>query len=95
MRVLSLAEAKAQLSRLIADLETADDEITITKNGRAAAVLLSHDEFERWRETLAILSDNELRAEVHRGIRSLKRGHAKTLSTRDLDRLFASGRRGA
>jgi prevent-host-death family protein len=95
MRILPLAEAKARLSQLVAELETTDDEVTITKNGRAAAVLVSHDEFERWRETLEILSDDELRAEVRKGIRDLKRGRAKTFSTRDLDRLFASRRRGA
>jgi len=89
MRVLPLAEAKARLSQLVAELETADEEVTITKNGRAAAVLLSFDEFERWRETLAILSDAEFRAEIRRGIRQLKRGQAKTFTRRDLDRLFA------
>ncbi len=52
MRVIPLAEVKARLSQLVAELETADDEVMITKNGRAAAVLVSHDEFERWRETL-------------------------------------------
>ncbi len=94
MRILPLAEAKARLSELVAGLEKADDEVTITKNGRAAAVLVSHDEFERWRETLDILSDDEMRGEVRKGIRDLKRRKAKSFTTRDLDRLFASGRRG-
>jgi prevent-host-death family protein len=93
MRVLPLADAKARLSQLVAELESADDEITITKNGRAAAVLVSHEEFERWRETLEILSDSALRAEVRKGIRELKRGRAKTFSPRDLDRLFAGRQR--
>jgi antitoxin YefM len=69
--------------------------VTITKNGRAAAVLLSFDEFERWRETLDILSDDELRAEVRKGIRQLKRGTAKTFTVRDLERLFANRQGGA
>jgi prevent-host-death family protein len=93
MRVLPLAEAKARLSQLVAELESADDEITITKNGRAAAVLVSHEEFERWRETLEILSDPQLRTEIRKGIRELRRGSAKTFAARDLDRLFASRQR--
>ncbi len=94
MRILPLAEAKARLSELVAHLQTADDEVTITKNGRAAAVLVSHEEFERWRETLEILSDEDMRAEVRRGMRELKQGRAKTFRSRDLDRLFAGRRKG-
>ena len=90
MRVLPLAEAKARLSQLVADLEANDDEITITKNGRAAAVLLSHEEFESWRETLEILADDELRNEVRKGIRALEGGRAKAYGSRELDRLFAT-----
>ncbi len=95
MRVLPLAEAKARLSQLVAAVETTEEEVTITKNGRAAAVLVSYDEFERWKETAHILTDKELLAEVRRGIASLKRGRAKLFQSQDLDRLFASpGRRG-
>jgi prevent-host-death family protein len=95
MRVLPLAEAKARLSQLVAELEMSDEEVTITKNGRAAAVLVSFDEFERWRETLAVLSDPELRREIRKGIRDLKRGRAKTFTDRELNRLFATPNGGA
>lgn len=88
MRILPLAEAKARLSELVADVERDDDEVTITKNGRAAAVLVSYEEFERWRETATILADRALLKEVRRGIASLKRGRAKLFGTRALDRLF-------
>lgn len=92
MRILPLAEAKAKLSQLVAEVESTDDEVTITKNGRAAAVLVSYDEFERWKETAEILSDRQLFAEVRRGMASLKRGRARIFRTRDLDRLFAPRR---
>ena len=95
MRVLPLAEVKAKLSQLVTDLQTADDEVTITRNGRAAAVLVSHEEFERWKETLEILSDERLRTEVRKGIRELAQGRAKTFKSHDLDRLFAGRRKGA
>jgi len=89
MRILPLAEAKARLSELVADVVTTDEEVTITKNGRAAAVLISYEEFESWKETLAILSNRELLAEITKGQEELKRGRAKIFDKRGLDRLFA------
>ena len=88
MRVLPLAEAKAKLSRLISEVTELEEEITITRNGRAAAVLVSHDEFQRWKEAAAILEDPEFLAEIRKGIADLKRGRGRTFRGRDLDRLF-------
>ena len=92
MRTLPLAEAKATLSKLVNDLAATDEEVTITRNGRAAAVLVSADEFARWRETVEIMSDPEFLDEVRRGIARLGRGRVKRFRTRDLDRLFGSVR---
>jgi len=89
MRILPLAEAKARLSELVADIVTTDEEVTITKNGRAAAVLVSYEEFESWKETLTILSNRELLTEIAKGQMELKRGRAKNFDERGLDRLFA------
>lgn len=74
MKTLPLAEAKATLSRLIDRVATMDEQIMITRNGRPAAVLVSPDEYEGWKETQAIRSDRELMAEIRRGLRTLKRG---------------------
>ena len=41
METLSLSEAKINLSRLIDKVNTTDEEIVITKNGRPAAILVS------------------------------------------------------
>ena len=49
-RVLSLSEAKTHLARLVADCEKDVEELVITRNGRPAAVLISADEYEGWRE---------------------------------------------
>lgn len=74
MKTLPLAEVKAKLSRLIDQVAETDEQIVITRNGRPAAVLISPDEYEGWRETQAIRSDRELMAEIRRGLRALKRG---------------------
>jgi len=72
METLSLSEAKMKLSELIERVQTTDTEVVITKNGRPAAVLVSPDEFDGWKETAEIKSDKELMAEIKKGISDLK-----------------------
>jgi prevent-host-death family protein len=86
MKTLSLSEAKMKLSALLDSIGTTDEEVVITKNGRPAAVLVSPDEFESWRETQAVLSDNELMGEIKKGLSALKK---KRTSLYTLDELFA------
>ena len=74
MKTFPLAEAKAQLSRLVNRVAGTDEEILITRHGRPAAILVSPDEYEAWRETRAVRSDPELMAEIRRGLRALKKG---------------------
>ena len=73
MEILSLSEAKMKLSELIEKVQSTDAEVVITKNGRPAAVLVSPDEFEGLRETIAIKSDEDLMAEIKKGISALKK----------------------
>jgi len=73
METLSLSEAKMKLSELIERVQSTDAEIVITKNGRPAAVLVSPDEFEAWRETIAIKADGDLMLEIKKGITALKK----------------------
>jgi len=74
MKTLPLAEVKAKLSRLVDEVSEMDEQVVITRNGRPAAVLVSPEEYESWKETLAIRSDRELMAEIRRGLRALARG---------------------
>ena len=84
MKLMPLSEVKAKLGRLVAEIEARDEGIIITRNGRAAAVLLSADQFEGWRETVEILADKELMKEIRRGLRAPKR----TLTRRQVATLF-------
>ena len=85
MKTLSLSEAKMKLSALIDSIGVTDEEVIITKNGRPAAVLVSPDEFESWRETLVVRSDNELMEEINTWLDALKK---KKASLYTLDELF-------
>ena len=90
MRILPLAEAKSKLSQLVSDVETNDDEITITRNGKAVAVLVSHEDFERWKETAEIMGDPEFLARIRKGMKELEKGRARRFDAAALDRLFGA-----
>jgi antitoxin YefM len=77
-RVLSLSEAKAHLSRLVADCEKDEEELVITRNGRPAAVLISAEEYAGWRETREIMRNRSLMKEIRRGLRQLEKGRRFT-----------------
>jgi len=73
MKILSLSEAKIKLSQLIEQVNSTDEEIVITKNGRPSAVLISPDEYEGWKETIKIKSDQDFMKEIKRGLSALKK----------------------
>ena len=87
MKTLSLSEAKMKLSGLIEKVSATDEEIIITKNGRPAAVLVSPDEFESWKETIAVRSDTALMQEIKKGLKVLRSKKAKLYT---LEELFTS-----
>jgi len=84
MKTLSLSEAKIKLSKLVESVSGVDEEIVITKNGRPAAVLVSPDEFESWRETTNVRFDKELMQEIREGLAELKEGTASLYSLENL-----------
>ena len=67
MKTLPLSEAKAKLSSLVERVGNTDEEIVITKNGRPAAILMSPDEFDSWKETIAVRNDKVLIKEIKAG----------------------------
>lgn len=84
MKTLSLSEAKMKLSSLVEAVHSTDEEVVITKNGSPAAVLISPDEFEGWKETIAIRSDADFMAEIKKGLASLKKGKTKLYTLEEL-----------
>ena len=84
MKTLSVSEAKMKLSGLIDTVNATDEEILITKNGRAAAVLVSPEEFESLKETIAVRSDLTLMKEIRKGLKTLKMKKAKIFTLEEL-----------
>ncbi|MEV2277491.1 prevent-host-death family protein [Nocardiopsis sp. CNR-923] len=66
MMTLPLAEARNNLSKIIDDIERTHDSVTITRNGKPSAVVISVDDYESMRETFALLEDDEDRARLAR-----------------------------
>lgn len=64
MKIVPLSEAKDTLSRLVEDVDRTHDIVTITRHGRAAAVLMSADDLESLHETLYWLSQPGIREDV-------------------------------
>ena len=84
MKTLSLSEAKAKLSGLVEDVERRDEEVVITRNGGPAAVLVSPEEYESWKETRAIRADRDLMREIRAGLAALKARKARLYTLEEL-----------
>ena len=86
---LPLAEIKARLSEIVDRVEGEHERITLTRNGRPAAVLISPDDLEALEDTLDLLSDPSAAAEIERARKDLAAGKglsAETLRRRYLGR---------
>lgn len=77
---LPLGEVKNRLSEVVERLEREHDRVVITKHGRPAAVLLSIDDLESLEETLAILSDPRLMADLRASAEDIVGGRVTRLS---------------
>lgn len=74
MTTLPLADARAQLSKLVDEASSTHERFEITKNGRRAAVLMGVDDYDAMRETIAVLSDPALLLAHQEGVTALFEG---------------------
>ena len=82
MPTVNLSQAKAQLTKLLVEVERLGERIIITRSGRPAGVLLSYDEYEGLMETFEILADTELSPAIEQGLSDAEKG--RVLSHKDL-----------
>jgi prevent-host-death family protein len=80
MDAIPLTDAKAHLSELVDRVDRQHDRVTVTKNGRIAAVLISQDELAGLEETIEILSDPELMASIRESRRQAAAGDLTDLA---------------
>ena len=84
MKVLPVSEVKTKLSELIDVVERRDEPITITRNGKPVAIIVSKEEYDSWHETVEILRDPQFLREIRDGVRRL----ARTKRRHTIDELF-------
>jgi antitoxin YefM len=75
---LSLSSVKAHLSEIVDRVEGEHDRVVVTRNGKPAAVLISHEDLEALEETLQVMSDPTLMAEIHQSRQELVDGEPGT-----------------
>ncbi len=71
-----IADARAQLSKLVDAASSTHERIEITKNGHRAAVLLGADDYDAMRETIAVLSNPTLLLAHQEGAQARVEGDA-------------------
>ncbi len=79
---MTVTDAKARLSELVAAVANTQDHVDITRNGEPAAVLMSYTELAALRETIAILSDPTAVADIQQAKADVTAG--STVSVEDL-----------
>ena len=75
---LPLAEIKAHLSEIVDRVEQEHDRVVLTRNGRAAAVIMSPEDLEALEDTLELLSDPATLEEIDRARQDVARGKVVT-----------------
>ena len=75
-----LAEVKNRLSEVVDRLEREHGRVVITKHGKPSVVMLSLDDLESLEETLAILSNPALMAEIREAEDDVAAGRTTALS---------------
>ncbi|MCU1410850.1 MAG: type toxin-antitoxin system Phd/YefM family antitoxin [Rhodoglobus sp.] len=82
MTTLSVADARAQFSRIVESAETTHERFEVTRNGSRVAVLLGADDFDALLETLDILGDSAAMDSIREGLADLRLG--KTASVEEV-----------
>jgi len=80
MTTIPLAEARANLSRLVDEAVRTHQRVEVTRQGRRAAVILSADDYDSIIETLDILSDPQLMGEIREAEAAADSGEVYSLA---------------
>lgn len=86
-KIVSVTQLKPKLLKVISRAAELGQEYIVTKNGHPAAVIMGYDEWESWRETLEILSDEKAMKRIRRSLAYFNRGGAG----KPLEKVFGNG----
>jgi len=69
---IAVTKAKTRLLDIIRDIDDRDDTIAITKNGIPKAVIMSMEQYEAMRETMAIMADEDMMKQIRASIKEMQ-----------------------
>ena len=78
-KTMALSKVKAHFPEVVKAVERREEEVIVTKNGQPAAIILNYDEFQRYKETVDVLSDPELMKQIEKSrqyYKKKKKGHS-------------------
>jgi len=76
---LSVSDARANLYDMMDEVQKYLRKFVITHHGKPQAVLMPVEELESWNETLEILSNKKLMADIRRAEKDIKAGRTYPL----------------
>jgi prevent-host-death family protein len=77
---LPLAEAKNRLSEVVDQVDRSHGRVVITKHGRPAGVLMNVEDLESLEETLEVMSDPALMAQLAESEKDIAAGRVTELT---------------
>lgn len=83
---LSLAAVKARFSELVDRVQLQQDRIVVTRNGKPVAVLISAEDLESLEETLSVMCDRSVAAQLRESKKTIAAGETGV----EIDELRAS-----
>jgi len=86
---MPLADVKNRLSEVVEQVEREHARVVITKHGRPAAVVISIDDLESLEETLDVLSNNSLVADIREAFTERSDNPPETLSKDEVLQLLS------
>jgi prevent-host-death family protein len=88
MKVISMAEARANFAALISSATSTHERIVITRNGEPAAILLGIDDYEGMNDLIEIYSDPELQKRILDDIAYSKAHPEEAVSAEEMRRIL-------
>ena len=76
--IIPVTSARRNLMKLLKEIEGNGDPLVITKDGKAAGILMSPDEYESLLETSEILSDRKLLKSLQRAEEDFRKKRTAT-----------------
>lgn len=74
MNTISASKARNNFYKILDEVKNGLKSYTITLRGEAQAVVINPEELESWEETLDVLSDNKLVAQILKSQEEIKSG---------------------